>query len=252
MNVTLFNYTDGALETLLYTKDTRLQGEQSFADVMAWPQEKKLEHLDYMKDTIQSSWEFVDYTFKIEGVTRAFTHQFVRTRTASFAQESQRTIDASDHEVINTCDATAYNDQFRETAKAVMFEYAEMVENGCPIQDARGLLPTNISTSIIIKANLRTLHDMALLRLCTRAQGEYQQVFKAMIEAVCEVHPWARQFLLVHCAWYGSCAFPRYKDCPVKWEGSDGQDASYKALYFSGWVEAEHEANPIAKDGKTQ
>lgn len=248
MKVELINRTTWALETLLYTKNTRLQGEQSLDDIIKWSEEKKLEHLGYMKDTIQSSWEFVDYTFEISGVTRAFTHQLVRTRTASFAQESQRTIDASDHEVINT----SGDENFDYHAIAVMEGYADCIKHGLPIQDARGLLPTNISTSIIIKLNLRTLHDMGLLRLCTRTQGEYQRVFKLMLECVVEVHPWAKQFIKVYCAWYGSCAFPRYKDCPVKWEASDEADVIKKNTYELRWDDIEHEANPVAKGGMTQ
>jgi thymidylate synthase ThyX len=39
--------------------------------------------------------EFVYYTFQINGVSRAFTHDFVRTRSASYAQQSQRSVDMS-------------------------------------------------------------------------------------------------------------------------------------------------------------
>ena len=253
MKVELFNRTTWALETLIYTKNTRLQGEQTFDDICKWPEEKKLEHLEYMKDTIQSSWEFVDYHFKISGVTRAFTHQLVRTRTASFAQESQRTIDASDHEVINTNDPdTKYYGFYEAAGKYVMSEYTDLIQSGMPIQDARGLLPTNVSTSIIVKLNLRTLHDMGLLRLCTRTQGEYQRVFKEMLALVVKAHPWAAQFIKVHCAWYGSCAFPRYKECPVKWSAADEYEAGRKSSYESKWEQVEHEANSIAKEGMTQ
>ena len=52
--------------------------------------EKKQAELDYMSKTIPSSWEFVDYTFMIEDVTRALTHQLVRTRTASYAQQTMQ------------------------------------------------------------------------------------------------------------------------------------------------------------------
>lgn len=249
MKVELINRTTWALETLLYTKNTRLQGEQTFDDIVEWDEEKKLDHLDYMKDTIQSSWEFVDYVFEISGVTRAFTHQLVRTRTASFAQESQRTIDAYNHEVINTSNSKVFD----SCAQDVMHDYSRMInEEGIPIQDARGILPTNISTSIIVKLNLRTLHDMGLLRLCTRTQGEYQRAFKLMRDCVIEVHPWAKKFIKVHCAWYGSCAFPNYKECPVKWENSDVEDAAAKLDYARRWRNVDHEANPIANGGKTQ
>lgn len=253
MKVELINRTVWALETLLYTKNTRLQGAQSFDDICKWSEDKKLEHLGYMKDTIQSSWEFVDYTFEISGVTRAFTHQLVRTRTASFAQESMRTIDASDHEVINTVEeCTIGHIAFKNTAESVMTSYEAMVGTGVPIQDARGILPTNISTSIIVKVNLRTVHDMGLLRLCFRTQGEYQRAFKLMRECIVEVHPWAAQFIKVHCAWYGTCAFPRYKECPVKWMDSDDSDNKRKLAYSEAWENEEHEANPVASGGMTQ
>ena len=65
MNVKLVNFTQNALETLLYTKNTRLQGQVTFDDIVDWPEEKKMEHFNYMLDTIQSSFEFVDYTFEI-------------------------------------------------------------------------------------------------------------------------------------------------------------------------------------------
>ena len=167
MNVKLVNFTQNALETLLYTKNTRLQGQVTFDDIVDWPEEKKMEHFNYMLDTIQSSFEFVDYTFEISGVTRAFTHQLVRTRTGSYAQESQRTVDVRNSDVINTT-----NDPlFDQLSDAILEGYASMIDSGIPVQDARGILPTNMSTSIICKFDLRTLHNMALLRLCTRKIG---------------------------------------------------------------------------------
>src|SRR5579863_9531120 len=81
--VELVTFTPDALEVLIYTKSTRLQGKQTLEEIKSWPMEKKLEHLAYMRDTIKSSWEFCEYTFEIHGVNREFTHQFVRTRDMS-------------------------------------------------------------------------------------------------------------------------------------------------------------------------
>ena len=55
MHVKLVNYTKHALETLIYTKNTRLQGKVTFEDICNWSEEKKLEEFGYMIDTIQSS-----------------------------------------------------------------------------------------------------------------------------------------------------------------------------------------------------
>jgi flavin-dependent thymidylate synthase len=249
MKVELISYTPNALELLLYTKNTRLQGAQSLQDIIDWPMEKKLEHLAYMKDTIQSSWEFCEYVFEINGVTRAFTHQLVRTRTGSYAQESQRTVDVRESEVVNT----SGDEFFDVVAEDILEKYGEMIDNGIQVQDARGILPTNVATSIIAKFDLRTIHNTAMTRLCTRTQGEYQKVFKDMVAEIVKVHPWANEFIKVHCAWYGVCAFPRYTECPVQEHTVIGKRLDdMKVVIEQVWERTNHVANPIAKGGVTQ
>lgn len=236
MQVKLINYTQNALETLLYTKNTRLQAAATIEDVVAWDMEKKLKELDYMLKTIQSSWEFVDYTFEITGVSRAFTHQFVRTRDGSYAQQSQRTVDMSDSfdfvmpNLNNVDDGNAVfgvesykeyrkkniQEQLEEFVSHTKETYQQLVEEGLPPQDARSILPTNTATNIIAKFDLRTLSHMAKTRLCTRTQGEYQDIFKAMKAEVVKVHPWAEKFIRVYCSAVGVCQFPNYKECPIK------------------------------------
>lgn len=245
MEVNLINYTPDALDTLLYTKNTRLAGEEGMDAIKAWPMERKLQELAYMRDTIQSSWEFVDYTFELTGVTRALTHQLVRTRNASYAQESQRTVDVRDAEIIGP-----NHIKFDLATNLVRNTYAKMVDDGIPVQEARAILPTGTTTSIIAKFNLRTLHDMALVRLCVRTQGEYQQVFKQMVRRVVEVHPWAEDFLQVACVWSGVCVFPRYTQCPVQKHTLQATPEVIETIR-QAWAETTHVANPVAKNGRT-
>lgn len=251
IKVELINYTPDALTLLLRTKGTRLKHGD---DPAAWPEEKRAEHLAYMRDTIKSSWEFVDYVFKIDGVTRAFTHQFVRTRTGSYAQQSQRTVDARDLPVArpeSITDNELWLRIWEAGERTALGAYADLMDAGAAAQDARGILPTHITTSIMAKFNLRTLHDMAKLRLCTRTQGEYQDVFRAMRLAVIETHPWAEPFLEVHCVATGTCAFPRYgkAECPVYDPAMDNSAVRERAK-MNFWM-IRHEAKPVAKDGRT-
>lgn len=250
MKIELMSHTPDALNLLLKTKGTRLTSNE---DPATWDKEKQMEHLAYMRDTIKSSWEMVDYIFKIDGVTRAFTHQLVRTRTGSYAQQAMRVVDARNQEVDlppSIAENEDYNAIWNHGIDEVLEAYSKLVDAGAPKQDARGLLPTNITTSIIAKFNLRTLHDMAKLRLCTRTQGEYQNAFRMMRELVCEVHPWAAEFLEVHCVATGTCAFPRYGkvECPVYLPEMDNTSTRDKAreLFWN----LRYEANPIVKDGK--
>lgn len=222
MKVTLISYTPDALELLLLTKNTRLKMSPVLLDeIKAWSEEEKLNQLEYMRHTIQSSWEFVDYVFLIEGVSRAFTHQLVRHRHNSYAQQAQRAVDMTGFEFITGPSIAAsenLSDEYQLAMDGISASYKVLTDLGAHKQDARGVLPTNIATNIIMKANLRSLHDMALKRLCVKAQGEAQDVFRAMVDAVKEVHPYFGPFLKVWCATYGTCCFHTFPmaQCPVK------------------------------------
>lgn len=199
MKVTLINYTQDASTLLLFTKSTRLTMNPGLMDeIRSWPAEKKLEELEYMANTIPSSWEFVDYVFLVEGVSRAYTHQQVRTRAASYAQQTMRVLNMGEFDYVYT-DRVAENPaakaQIDTALKAIKLAYNNIIELGLPAEDARGILPTNIATNIVCKFNLRTFVDLSKSRTGGRTQSEYQKVVNAMVDEVLAVHPWAEKFL---------------------------------------------------------
>jgi flavin-dependent thymidylate synthase len=202
MKVSLISTTPDAAELLIFTKSTRLTMSPGlFDEIKSWPLTRKLAELEYMANTIPSSWEFVDYVFLIEGVSRAFTHQFVRTRNASYAQQTMRVLNMGEFDYVythrNLTDPAAKTvvDSALQTVKAC---YNTLIELGQPAEDARGILPTNIATNIVAKFNLRTLSELAKSRTGGRTQNEYQNVMRAMVDAVIFVHPWADKFLFPH------------------------------------------------------
>ncbi len=202
MNVTLINYTPDAKNLLLFTKQTRLTLSPGLLEeVSHWPDERKLNELAYMANTIPSSWEFVDYVFLVEGVSRAYTHQQVRTRAASYAQQTMRVNNMAEFEYIFT-ERNRENPRAIERIRRVLQEirlgYMELLQMGQATEDARGILPTNISTNIICKFNLRTMSELAKSRTGGRTQNEYITVVNAMVDAILYVHPWAEQFLFAN------------------------------------------------------
>ena len=199
MKVTLINHTQNAVELLLFTKSTRLNMTPSLMDdIKKMSIVEQYDELVYMSNTIPSSWEFVDYTFLVEGVSRAYTHQQVRTRAASYAQQSMRVNDMSEFDyvypdaILNDREAKLTVDILLDVIKE---NYKEMIERGIAPEDARGILPTNIATNIVCKFNLRTFSELAKSRTGGRTQGEYQSVINAMVDEVLKVHPWAEIFL---------------------------------------------------------
>lgn len=188
-----------AANLLLFTKSTRLEMKPGLlAEIESWPAERKLEELKYMANTIPSSWEFVDYTFLVTGVSRAYTHQQVRTRAASYAQQSMRVVNQSEFDYV-------YSERIQDDEESLALvdncldvikqTYGALIARGVAVEDARGILPTNISTNIVCKFNMRTFVELAKSRSGGRTQGEYQSVINEMMVEVLKVHPWMDAFL---------------------------------------------------------
>ena len=223
MQVKLINFTGmgtpdpsrAAANLMIFTKQTRLEMNPDLIEqIEAWPQSRIDEELAYMANTIPSSWEFCDYTFLITDVTRAFTHQFVRTRQGSYAQQTMRVLDKKgwtyltgpsieddeewtgvEHGGMREYCPGQYKQLYHDTMATIAAAYDEMVEGGIKIEDARGVLPTNIHTNIVAKFNLRTLAEMFRKRASGRTQGEYRDVIEAMKAEVVRVHSWAPMFI---------------------------------------------------------
>lgn len=206
MNVKLIDYTGAgaadparhAANVLVFTKQTRLEMNAGlFEEIEGWDWSKVEQELRYMANTIPSSWEFVEYKFLITGVTRGFTHQFVRTRTGSYAQQTMRVLNVNGWDygtgptVEQDADRKAEYDACMDSIADV---YDKLIAMGAKIEDARGVLPTNIHTNLVAKFDLRTLSDTARKRASSRTQGEYRDVMEAMKAEVMRVHPWTKMF----------------------------------------------------------
>jgi len=206
MRVSLLDYTGAgcsdparhAANVLIFTKNTRLE-----MDPDQWEKVNKMdrlqveEELGYMARTLPSSWEFVHYTFLIMGVTRAFTHQLVRTRTGSYAQQAMRIapMEQFRYEVGPSIERDQkLQKQYDATMHMIARAYGSLVEQGATREDARGVLPTNVCTNIVASFNMRTLADLFRKRVSTRVQDEYRHVVTQMRSAVERVHPFTKMF----------------------------------------------------------
>jgi flavin-dependent thymidylate synthase len=202
IKVDLIDATQAAVDKLIYTKSTRLeQGDDTRAMVQNMTEKEKSEQLKYMANTIPSSWEFISYTFEVKNVTRAFTHQFVRTRTGSYAQQTMRMLNKKEftYRIPPRFKAKGMGEalkKYKDCMKGIQKYYDSLIEvDMAEVEDARGVLPTNIHTNIIAQFSLRTIADMARSRTGLRTQDEYREVLDAMLDNVLEIHPWAEVFL---------------------------------------------------------
>ena len=155
---------------------------------------KLVEHL--YKGGHHSVFEHIYFTFKIEGISRACSHQLVRHRHCSFTQRSQRYCSEDGFEII-TPESIKKDDElaiwYECNIDAARGSYLGLQRDGIPNEDARYILPNACTTSLYLSCNLRELIHMANERLCVRAQWEIRDLVREM----CKLVDPQLQFMLV-------------------------------------------------------
>jgi thymidylate synthase (FAD) len=161
--------------------------------------------------------EFCDFTFHIEGVSRALTHQLVRHRLASYAQRSQRYCGEENFDY--TIPPSLEKDkEAKDTFTALMgyinMQYKKLQKFNIPNEDARYVLPNACDTVIEVKMNLRSLIHFMNERLCTRAQWEIRLLALEMRKCVLAVYPELAEFLVPKCEIHKNQPFcPEHSTC---------------------------------------
>jgi thymidylate synthase (FAD) len=137
--------------------------------------------------------EHASFTFSIEEVSRALTHQLVRHRIASYTQQSQRYVTYDTLKKYVTPPAIVQNPEakkiFDETLESISAAYKKLLELGVPKEDARYILPNAAKTNIVVTMNARELHHFFNLRCCARSQWELREVATEMLRQVKKVAP---------------------------------------------------------------
>jgi thymidylate synthase (FAD) len=131
-----------------------------------------------------SALEHASFTFAVDGVSRACTHQLVRHRVASYNQQSQRYVNFSHSASFVVPPAIAADaaaeqvflqamDQAREAYdRLVELGLAEGRSRESVQEDARFVLPNAAETKIVVTMNARELRHFFAVRCCNRAQWE--------------------------------------------------------------------------------
>jgi len=148
-----------------------------------------------------SALEHASFTFAIDGISRACSHQLVRHRVASYSQQSQRYVRfTGDEEFIvppHIMNSPEAREVFFEAMRNARRAYERLVELGLAdgrgkesvFEDARFVLPNAAETKIVVTMNARELRHFFSLRCCRRAQWEINRLGWAMRYLVLSVAP---------------------------------------------------------------
>ncbi|MCH5301036.1 MAG: FAD-dependent thymidylate synthase [Ruminococcus sp.] len=177
----------------------------------------------------QSPMEHASFTFGIEGISRACSHQLVRHRIASYSQQSQRYVNGENFEFVtppeiekNEKAYAAYkkvidmqSEAYKEIRNALVvteieenykgkysgsdeeimnaFKEDNKKEYSAYIkkanEDARFVLPNACTTKIVCTFNVRSLENFFAHRCCNRAQWEIRMVAEQMLLECLKVAP---------------------------------------------------------------
>lgn len=198
LRVKLLDVTQNAL-TLIYAACRQCYAQDFAGDIFDKAPDAARQE-EFVRKVVasghQSPIEHVKFTFAVEGVSRALTHQLVRHRIASFSQQSQRYVKETDFDYIippSIESNTAARENFLKAMRDIQAGYTELLalfkERGISgedaYQDTRFVLPQAAETKIVVTMNCRELILFFQQRCCNRAQWEIRGLACAML-AVCK------------------------------------------------------------------
>lgn len=136
--------------------------------------------------------EHASFTFAIEGVSRACTHQLVRHRLASYSQQSQRYLKLKEPTMIvppSISQDPELTELFLQATKTGVDFYQKLLAAGVEAEDARYVLPQAVETKIVVTMNARELLHFFTLRTCERAQWEIRSLAEKILQLVLPLAP---------------------------------------------------------------
>ena len=156
-----------------------------------------------------SPFEHANFTFGIEGISRACSHQIVRHRTGKYSQQSQRYVDLESTfqiiippeiekcpEAVEIYKKSIINDfdVYKNITETLEHKYInegldKKTANKKAIEDARFSLPNACETKLVMTMDARNLINFFDKRCCNRAQWEVREVANQMLDLVLEVAP---------------------------------------------------------------
>ncbi len=153
-------------------------------------------------------------SFILFNVSRAFQQQLTRHRLDfSYSIQSLRMVNVKDFYMDGryaTPESLKYNsnasERFRSCMEELEFDYNVLVDNDkLSIQDARGILPLNIHSTVTFSCTFRALRDMLGQRLCLSTQGEFREVAKQIKQQTIEWNEFFGNLLTCPCDTTGLC-----------------------------------------------
>jgi flavin-dependent thymidylate synthase len=212
---------------------------------------------EMLKGGLQTALETQTIVFAVSGVSRTCTHQLVRSRRASFHQQSQRAGFMGSAPEVRIPESVFKNDKAREAYyKAVLAAhqaYRVACDEDISYQDARFVLPEGTTNFIMLEYPVREFLNVYAYRACSMFQWEIVAVMRQAREALVKAHPWMEPYVKISCEKTGPVTIPLQvirapEGGPNAGAESYGQQTVEHHCTFQGWEDVEGQCDfPWAK-----
>lgn len=217
------------------------------------PEEADWEEM--LKGGLQTALETQVIVFGVSGVSRAMTHQAVRSRRAAFHQQSMRAHYYGDRPEFRMPESVWANRRARSAMMLAMEATHEAYRIACEedvsYQDARYILPEGTTNYILLEYPIREFLNVYAYRACSMFQWEIVSVMRKCREVLIAAHPFMEPYVKISCE-KTSGALDR-KEEERRWSEEETGEAENGALdhhcTFQGWEQVDGQCDfPWARE----
>lgn len=184
---------------------------------------------EMLKGGLQTALETQVIVFAVRGVSRTCTHQLVRSRRASFHQQSQRASYMGDAPECRMPESIWVNPVARAAFLGAVLEswnaYRTICDQDISYQDARFVLQEGTDNFILLEYPVREFLNLYAYRGCSMFQWEIVDVMRKCRAALIEAHPWMEPHVKISCERTG----------PAKIRMNKEEEAQLAKVGMSDW-----------------
>ncbi|QFG25471.1 FAD-dependent thymidylate synthase [Actinomadura sp. WMMB 499] len=203
----MYEVTDEKFETWSVRNDKDSDVLAEFAGracYQSWsrPNPATAHNADYIRSAVhekghESIAAHASVTYYITGVSRALTHEMIRSRFLAFSEVSQRYVDANQLGTVTPPalrDAPTYGEDPAADSREWYTEIVEvLIDKGLTRKQAReaarAVLPSMIETRIVVSGNLRAWRDFIKQRWSVHADAEIRELAGEILKDLRQVAP---------------------------------------------------------------
>ena len=160
---------------------------------------------EMLKGGLQTALETQVVVFEVSGVSRACTHQLVRSRRAAFHQQSMRASFYGNQPEFRIPESVWANTPhevrmlWRDAIRLTHLAYQAACEADVSYQDARYILPEGTTNYIMLEYPLREFINVYAYRGCSMFQWEIVSVMRACREVLVARYPFLEPYIKISC-----------------------------------------------------